>query len=111
MPKPANAADALAAHLSRAGDGDVLHFLTRTLQAHIIDAEPQDVLAKLQNLRTALEQQELTLAGWPDSASKHRICVALAKARKVVSRIVEDIDAAGGADDGACSVNDASKAM
>jgi len=34
-----------------ASEGDVLHFLTRTLQAHIIDAEPHDVLAKLQNLQ------------------------------------------------------------
>lgn len=73
-----------------AENGDVLHFLTRTLQAHIIDAEPHNVLVKLQNLKVALEQQEMTLAEWPDSPSKARICAALEKAKNVVSQIVDD---------------------
>ena len=50
MSKPAKTPDVarVAAEISRDGqDGDVLHFLTRTLQAHILDAEPTDVLAKL----------------------------------------------------------------
>jgi hypothetical protein len=71
-------------------NGDVLHFLTRTLQAHILDAEPRDVLKKLQNLKAALAQQEGTLADWPDSPSKDRICTALAKAKRLVAQIVED---------------------
>jgi len=51
-------------HFQESQDTDVLHFLTRTLQAHILDAEPQDVLAKLQNLKDALAQQERTLSDW-----------------------------------------------
>jgi hypothetical protein len=70
--------------------GDVLHFLTRTLQAHCLDSEPERVLAKLQNLQDALDQQERTLAEWPDSPSKDRICAALAKAKRLVAQIVEN---------------------
>jgi translation initiation factor RLI1 len=73
----------------KAADGDVLHFLTRTLQAHFLDSEPQDMLAKLQNLKDALDRQEATLAAWPDSPSKERICTALAKARALVAEIVD----------------------
>ncbi len=69
---------------------DVLHFLTRTLQAHFIDGEPHDMLAKLRNLQSALDQQEITLSDWPDSPSKERICAALAKARKLVAQIVAE---------------------
>lgn len=71
-------------------DGDVLHFLTRTLQAHFLDAEPERLLIKLRNLQTALGQQEITLAGWPDSPSKTRICEALAKARTHLADIVDN---------------------
>jgi hypothetical protein len=81
---------------SKAADQDVLNFLSRTLQAHILDAEPQDVLVKLQNLKRALDQQEITLAKWPDSSSKDRICAALAKAKTVVARIVDQYDATVG---------------
>lgn len=70
--------------------GDVLHFLARTLRAHIIDAQPEEVIDKLRNLLSALKQQETTLADWPDSPSKDRICAALAKARDAVSQIVYD---------------------
>jgi hypothetical protein len=73
-------------------DNDVLHFLTRTLQAHILDAAPQEVLAKLQNLQDALAQQESTLSDWPDSPSKERICMALAKAKRLVAQIVDDFE-------------------
>jgi hypothetical protein len=79
--------------LSKVADQDVLHFLSRTLQTHILDAEPQDVLVKLQNLKRALDQQEATLAEWPDSPSKDRICAALAKAKTVVAQIVDRYDA------------------
>jgi hypothetical protein len=75
--------------LSEAADHDVLHFLTRTLQAHTLDAAPRDVLAKLENLKRALDQQEATLSAWPDSAGKDRICAALAKAKNVVAQIVD----------------------
>jgi hypothetical protein len=74
---------------NKAADGDVLHFLTRTLQAHFLDSEPHDMLAKLQNLKDALDRQEATLAAWPDSPSKERICTALAKARAQVAEIVD----------------------
>jgi hypothetical protein len=74
-------------------DDDVLHFLTRTLQAHFLDAEPQRVLLKLRNLKTALDQQEITLAAWPASPSKDRICEALTKARNLVAEIVENFTA------------------
>jgi hypothetical protein len=73
----------------KAADGDVLHFLTRTLQAHFLDSEPQDMLAKLKNLKNALDRQEATLAAWPDSPSKERICTALTKARALVAEIVD----------------------
>jgi hypothetical protein len=94
MAKTANAIEDYRALSSRSADNDVLHFLSRTLQAHFLDARPQDVLAKLQNLMIALEQQETTLSGWPDSPSKNRICTALATARSAVSRIVEDLSTA-----------------
>jgi hypothetical protein len=73
----------------RTADNDVLHFLTRTLQAHCLDAEPQDVLEKLQNLQKALDQQQATLLNWPDSPSKDRICEALTKAKTVVAQVVD----------------------
>jgi hypothetical protein len=94
MSKAVNAIEDYSAPSSRTADNDVLHFLSRTLQAHFLDARPQDVLAKLQNLMVALEQQESTLSGWPDSPSKNRICTALATARSAVSRIVEDLSTA-----------------
>jgi hypothetical protein len=90
MSNTAKLTDIGEAPLSRAADQDVLHFLSRTLQAHILDAEPQDVLVKLQNLKRALDQQEVTLSDWPDSPSKDRICAALAKAKNVVAQIVDD---------------------
>lgn len=77
--------------LSQAAEGDILHFLSRTLQAHSLDGEPQGALEKLQTLMIALQQQESTLANWPDSPSKTRMCAALAKARSTVSKIVEDL--------------------
>jgi hypothetical protein len=96
MSKAAKLTDSGDAPSSGAADQDVLHFLTRTLQAHTLDAEPQDVLAKLQNLKRALDQQEITLAEWPDSPSKDRICAALAKAKTVVAQIVAEFGAADG---------------
>lgn len=94
MSKAVKATEARSEQLSRAVDSDVLHFLSRTLQAHFLDAKPQDVLAKLQNLTAALEQQASTLSDWPDSPSKNRICAALANARSTVSQIVEDLSTA-----------------
>lgn len=88
MPKTANA---IEQPLRRAAESDVLNFLSRTLQAHFLDAKPQEVLAKLRNLEIALQQQENTLSAWPESASKSRICIALAKARSAVAQIVEDL--------------------
>jgi hypothetical protein len=40
MPKTAKATDIGGRPKA---DSDVLHFLTRTLQSHVLDAEPQDV--------------------------------------------------------------------
>jgi hypothetical protein len=74
-------------------DSDVLHFLTRTLQAHFLDAEPQHMLEKLRNLRSALDQQEITLSDWPESPSKDRICAALAKAKNLVAQILDEYGA------------------
>ncbi len=89
MPKTAKATDIGGRPKA---DSDVLHFLTRTLQSHVLDAEPQDVLAKLKNLKTALDQQETTLLDWPDSPSKTRMCEALAKAKDQVAQIVDHYD-------------------
>jgi hypothetical protein len=94
MSKTAKITDIGNAPLSSAADQDVLHFLRRTLQAHTLDAQPEDVLAKLRNLKQALDQQEATLSDWPDSASKDRICAALAKAKNVVAQIVDEFGAA-----------------
>jgi hypothetical protein len=91
MPHPAKTGAFGGARLPQpADDGDIVHFLTRTLQAHFIDAEPQRMLDKLQNLKSALDQQEITLADWPDSPSKGRIRAALAKARDLVAEIAEN---------------------
>jgi hypothetical protein len=94
MSKAVNAIEDHGTLLSRAIDHDVLRFLSRTLQAHFLDAKPQEVLAKLRNLMIALEQQESTLSHWPESPSKSRICTALANARSAVSRIVDDLNVA-----------------
>lgn len=75
---------------ARTAESDVLHFLTRTLQAHYLDGEPTTILTKLKNLKVALYQQELTLSHWPDSPSKDRMCEALAKARNLVTQIVDE---------------------
>jgi hypothetical protein len=90
MSKAATKTDIGGALLAKAAEHDVLHFLRRTLQAHTLDAEPAAVLAKLQNLKIALEQQEVSLSAWPASASKDRMCAALAKAKNVIALIVED---------------------
>jgi antitoxin component HigA of HigAB toxin-antitoxin module len=90
MSKAAKASIAGENPSRRPPERDVLHFLTRTLKAHCLDAEPQDMLEKLENLKAALDQQENTLADWPDSPSKDRICEALARARALVAQIVED---------------------
>src|ERR1700681_4400249 len=97
MPKTAKISDTDRARLptgsgartaaAKAAEGDVLHFLSRTLQAHFLDAEPRDILVKLRTLRKALDQQEVTLSRWPDSPSKARICAALAKAKNLVTQI------------------------
>ncbi len=97
MLKAAKASGAVPAHLRKSDDGDVLHFLSRTLQAHVLDTEPSHVLAKLQTLRDALIQQEKTLSAWPSSPSKDRICAALAKAKRQITQIVADFENAGGA--------------
>jgi hypothetical protein len=82
------------------GETDVLHFLSRTLQAHFLDAEPHEILAKLRNLKNALEQQEATLSRWPESPSKERMCAALAKARNLITQIADEYGAAAGGDAG-----------
>ena len=90
MSKATTKTDMGGAVLAKTADHDVLHFLRRTLQAHTLDAEPEDVLAKLQNLKNALEQQEITLSAWPTSVSNDRMCAALAKAKNVITQIVDD---------------------
>ncbi len=70
-----------------------MHFLSRTLKAHFLDAQPQDMVAKLRTLRTALDQQEITLSRWPDSPSKARICAALEKAKNLVTQIADEYGA------------------
>ena len=72
-------------------DGEVLHFLSRTLQSHVLDGKPQSAQEKLQTLLSALEQQERTLSDWPESAGKARMCDALAKARGTVAKILADL--------------------
>lgn len=90
MPKAAKIIDGVLPITSEtATDCDVLHFLTRTLKAHFLDSDPDEMLIKLQNLKEALDRQETTLASWPDSPSKERICAALTKARDLVAQIVD----------------------
>lgn len=91
MSKATHADENRPASLPRAAESDVLRFLSRTLQAHVLDGETHGALEKLQTLLIALEQQERTLTDWPDSASKARICAALATARTAVSKIVADL--------------------
>jgi hypothetical protein len=87
--------------VATAAEGDVLHFLSRTLQAHFLDAQPQDMVAKLRTLRTALDQQEVTLSRWPDSPSKARICAALEKAKNLVTQIADEYGATAAGDSAA----------
>lgn len=91
MIKAAKAGDGRRISRPHSAEDDVLHFLSRTLQAHNLDGESQGALEKLRTLMTALEKQERTLSGWPDSPSKARICSALADARDTVSRVVADL--------------------
>ncbi len=62
-----------------------------------LDAEPQHVLMKVQNLKDALAQQEQSLSAWPDSPSKQRMCAALARAKRQVAQIVDDFENPEGA--------------
>jgi hypothetical protein len=78
-------------------ENDVLLFLKRTLQFHSSDGEKDDIFAKLQNLKNALDQQEATLLSWPDSPSKDRIRESLAKAKTLVAQVVDNLDNAAGA--------------
>jgi hypothetical protein len=80
--------------LASAAGGDMLHFLTRTLQAHGRDSDPQIVLEKLKTLQSALDRQEVTLAQWPDSPSKHRICEELGKAKALVAQFLDEFGTA-----------------
>jgi len=91
MSKATQADEDRRAAPAQTAEADVLHFLSRTLQSHVLDGEPQGALEKLQTLMIALEQQERTLSDWPDSASKARICAALAAARSTVAKIVADL--------------------
>jgi hypothetical protein len=91
MTKTAKADDGPRKSRQHSAEDDVLHFLSRTLQAHNLDGELQGALEKLRTLTIALEKQETTLSNWPDSPSKARICSALAKARDTVSRVVADL--------------------
>lgn len=91
MSKATQADEDRRASQVHAAEADVLHFLSRTLQAHVLEGEPQGALEKLRTLMIALEQQERTLSDWPDSASKARICAALAAARSTVAKIVADL--------------------
>ncbi|HEX4408548.1 MAG TPA: hypothetical protein VH206_07240 [Xanthobacteraceae bacterium] len=95
LSESANSVDGerIKAAVAKATEGDVLHFLSRTLQAHFLDARPEDIVEKLRNLKQALEQQEATMTRWPDSPAKERMCAALAKARKLVSQIADDVTA------------------
>ncbi len=99
MAKPAKLGDGVRiavdservkAAVAKATEGDVLHFLSRTLQAHFLDARPDDIVEKLRNLERALEQQEATLTRWPDSPAKERMCAALTRAKNLVSQIAAD---------------------
>jgi hypothetical protein len=91
MTKTAKAGEEPRKSHQHSTEDDVLHFLSRTLQAHNLDGESQGALEKLRTLMIALEKQETTLSNWPDSPSKARICGALAKARDTVSRVVADL--------------------
>lgn len=91
MSKATKADEERRASAPQFAEGDILNFLSRTLQAHVIDGEPRGALEKLQTLMIALEQQQRTLSDWPDSASKARICAALAKARDTVAKVVADL--------------------
>ena len=105
MSKTAKAIEDHDPPLPPAANNDVLRFLSRTMQSHVLDAKPQDVLTKLQNLLVALEQQESTLSHWPDSPSKSRICAALVSARSAVSKIVDDLNAAARTQPDSCAAN------
>lgn len=102
MTKAAKAGEERRTTLPKTAGDDVLHFLSRTLQAHNLDGESQGALEKLQTLMIALEKQEITLSNWPDSPSKARMCNALAKARDTVSRVVTDLARQRPEDAGRC---------
>lgn len=106
MTKAAKAGEERRTSRSHSADDDVLHFLSRTLQAHNVDGASQGALEKLRTLMIALEKQEITLSDWPDSPSKARICSALAKARDTVSRVVADL-ARQHAERGGCDIRTA----
>jgi hypothetical protein len=57
----------------RLSDGEILLFVTRTLQPQSDDADVANVFAKLQSLRDILRQQEMTLPDGPDCAGNDRM--------------------------------------
>jgi hypothetical protein len=88
-------------------DGEILLFVTRTLQPQLDDADAPNVFAKLQSLKDVLRQQEMTLPDWPDCSAKVRMGDALAAAADLIGQIIDDLVGAARRD---AAVHDAKSA-
>jgi hypothetical protein len=90
MSKAPKTADSGRGPFRRLSDSETLLFLTRTLQPNLPDSETPDVFAKLQTLKDVLAQLESGLLDWPDTPGKVRMWNELAKAKSLVTQIVDD---------------------
>jgi hypothetical protein len=104
MSAPAQTADTNCKTVTDRSESDALRQLTRTLQFHLADEESQSVFARLQTLKNALDQQETTLLGWPDSPSRDRICKKLGDARNMVVKMIDDYSNAARKHPAGCSI-------
>jgi hypothetical protein len=89
MARPAKS-DALdRAPFHRMSDGEILLFVSRTLQPRF-DRADATAFAKLQNLTDILNQQEAILPDLPHGAGKDRLTETVARAKTLLAQITDD---------------------
>ena len=96
MPNTAKAAEFGRGPLRRLSDSEILLLLARTLRPHIDGGELPTVFAKLQRLQDVLDRQDKTLTDIPDGPGKDRMRQAVANAKDLVAKIVDDLTGTAG---------------
>lgn len=102
MARPAKTNALDRAPIDRLSDGEILLFVSRTLQPQF-DGADATVFAKLQSLKDILEQQEAILPALLHGAGKDRFTSALTSAKTLVGQIADDLAGAAKTD---CAAHD-----